>query len=802
MKSAIFLFIFIQVNWSVSFTQQPSQVLDDWSAKSPIEKIYIHFDRNDYISGQTIWFKAYVYSDFLPANKSTNLFIEFFNTTSSLVSRQALPLFRGYAHGQIELPDTLPAGSYELRAYTATMLNHSAEFLYKKTFFIFSKNNKAEPGAGLQQASRIEFFPEGGNFVTGLSNSIAYKATNENGLPVDISGVIKNDKGENVAAFSSYHDGMGYFDLTAIEKNNYYAVLNGDRSEKKYVLPAQVAKGIVFRVISSGITKSFEILQHKNDPLFNASYMIGQMQHHVVFKKTLNGDRDEITGIIPSEKLSSGILHITIFNRDGMPLAERLTFIDNKEYIQAGDILLDTLDFGERKKNHFTLSFTDTVQGSFSVSVSDPAFDLASLRQQNIYSGLLLTSDLNGYVHNPAYYFSSSNDSVQNALDLVMMTNGWRRFKWTTLMKEPVPAKKYSDPGYINIAGKINLESTKKPFADKDLLLFIVSAFGKNIQMLHTDANGHFSFDSIVFYGNSRVLFTDIKGKKSKFIDVKLDGDSLHRDYMLPGIFSVDHSRGGLLADREKKMMAEYNALMKAEGLMLEGVTVKGRKKTALEELEEKYVSGLFAANANSTLDVTNENMMGYRDIFDYLKMRVPGLQILTDPSEPGYVVRYRQTASASAMGELPMTIFLNEIPSDADAIASIPPYEIALVKVYGTFVGASGNGAGGVLAIYTKKDADLRSLPSAGDLSGYRGYSIIKEFYSPDYSVVKNNKPDNRFTLYWNPAILVDGVNSKMPLIFYNNDRTRQFKIVVEGVTADGKLLMIEKTIGGKKAF
>ena len=310
-----------------------------------------------------------------------------------------------------------------------------------------------------------------------------------------------------------------------------------------------------------------------------------------------------------------------------------------------------------------------------------------------------------------------------------MMTNGWRRFKWTDLLKDFTIAKKYADPGYITLSGKINLECTKKPFADKDLLMFVVSTSGKNIQMVHTDAEGHFSLDSIVFFGNARILFTDIKGKKSRFIDVKLDGDSLHRDYILPKIFPKNNFPAAIVSDREKKMLDEYDAIMKAEGLMLEGVTVKGRKKTALEEMEEKYVSGLFAGNANSTLDLTNEDLIGYRDIFDYLKMRVPGLQVLTDPSDPGYIVRYRQTASVSAMGEFPMTIFLNEIPSDADAIATIPAYEIALVKVYSSFVGATGNAPGGVLAIYTKKESDLNSFPSSGDMINTAAILSSKNF-------------------------------------------------------------------------
>jgi hypothetical protein len=237
---------------------------------------------------------------------------------------------------------------------------------------------------------------------------------------------------------------------------------------------------------------------------------------------------------------------------------------------------------------------------------------------------------------------------------------------------------------------------------------------------------------------------------------------------------------------------------------MLEGITVKGRKKTPLEEVEEKYVSGLFSGNANSTLDLTKEDLMPYRNILDYLKFRVPGLSISTDPLDPGSIlVEYRQLASLSSMGNIPMTIFLNEVPSDADVIASIPAYDVALVKVFSSFVGAAGNAPGGVLAIYTKKDANLNSRPSATEMITYKGYSISKEFYSPDYSVAKNtNKADHRVTLHWNPAILVDGIDPKIPVTFYNNDRTKQFKIVVEGMTTDGKLLMIEKTVGAKKAF
>ncbi|MEI9810343.1 MAG: hypothetical protein WDO16_22095 [Bacteroidota bacterium] len=251
-------------------------------------------------------------------------------------------------------------------------------------------------------------------------------------------------------------------------------------------------------------------------------------------------------------------------------------------------------------------------------------------------------------------------------------------------------------------------------------------------------------------------------------------------------------------------MADEYDAIVKAEGKMLEGVTVKGHKKAKLQELEEEYVSGAFSGDANRTMDLTTgeDNLSAYRNILDYLQSRVAGLQIQQLPDGSGYSVTYRQQASISAMGDMAMTIYLNEVPSDADVLSTIPAQDVVLVKVFSSLAAAAGNGPGGVLAIYTKKGADFSAYPPAGEIISYKGYSVVKEFYSPDYSVDKNNKPDHRVTLYWNPSVLVADIDPKIPLVFYNNDRTKQFKIVVEGVTTEGRMLMIEKTISGKKAF
>ena len=747
-------------------------------------------DRENYAAGEIIWFNCYIYSEYLPGTISTTIFVEFINHSSATLVRKVSPVVNGSSSGQIELPDTLTTGYYTIRAFTLSMLNQP-DYLYNKRIFIYGKKAPVSPVS--ETAPRMEFFPEGGNFVVGLGNPVAFKLTNANGLPLNGKGVIKTSLDKTVAEFSTYHDGMGMFELAATAGESYYAILEG--SDKRYNLPVSAEKGIVFSLMNHPQGSFFDI-QENTDPAQEPAYMIGHMQHQVVFRQELKATRQ---GVINTQKLHSGILLVTVFNNTGQPLAERICFVNNKEYRQDATLITDTLSFAGKGKNRFRLSLKDSVDGSFSISVYDPEYSISKIREENILSSMLLTSDLKGYIHNPSYYFSETNDSLAAALDLVMMTNGWRRFKWNDIVTTPVPAVKYQDVAYITLRGKATLRDSKRPFTEKPLLLVVFHADStRNSQIISTDKDGNFVLPSMVFYGKSRLFFSDIRGKKSQFIDVHLSADSLTRNYTLPGNYVYSGVKTTVVAN-EQKLKEIYDLIAKESGLMLEGITLKTRKKTPLQELEEKYAKGMFAGMAEKTIDLVNsEEPVVHANIFDYLQLRVPGLNIATDGFD--YTITYRQNSSLSSMGVIPMVLFLDEVETDPAVIATIPGNQIAMVKVYSTFVGASGNGAGGALSIYTKKDADINHI-TRSDMLGYTGYSIIKEFYAPDYSVNKTSlsNADNRITLDWRPLIFIKGVNPFIPFTFYNNDRSKSYKVVVEGMTSDGKFLMLEKTISAK---
>lgn len=798
MKKLFLLTAILFISLNQIFAQDPAALLEQWDKKAPLEKVWLHLDRENYVAGETAWFKAYLFSDYRPDTLSSVLYVELIGENDKLISRGVFPVLIGAAWGQVEIPDTLQTGVYLLRAYTPTMLNNGVEYIFCKRISLQGRKTTGVKAALTENKLLVDFFPEGGNLITGLNNTIAFKATDAAGRPVDISGRVVNSRGEQIAILNSYHDGMGLFEINPVIGETYTARFSGKFEGQQKTLPLSQEKGVVLAMIPHPQGAFFEIRHRQDDPQLRPSYMIGQMQHRVVFRQDLNPAKEEWQGVLNTEKLNSGILQVTVFGKSGIPLAERLFFIHNGEYRREGEIQADTLGVRPKARNRFRIRLKDTIQGSLSVSVTDADYSLLPFREETIQSSLLLSADLRGYIHNPAWYLQSEEDTVKTARDLLMMTQGWRRFRWEELADKVKGRLAFADPAYITIAGKVNLDGSSRAFAEKQLVALITAeGMKRNAQFIHTDKQGNFTLDSLLFFGSARIFILDIRGKKSQYIDVSMTSDSLGRRYPVVSPGPIWQPPAAVSAEKQKKLAEDFDAIQKANGLMLEEVTIKVRKKTSLELMEEKYTSsGMFSGPADKTIDLVNtENFIHQSTIFEYLINIIPGLQIVGEGFD--YQVFYRQGASVSSLGPIPMKIYLNDIETDPGVVSTLPVTEIALVKVYNQFAGATGGGAGGVMSIYTRKDSDIVSN-SRGDMIRYNGFTVVKEFFAPDYKKEPSltTKPDNRITLDWRPNIFVNNVNPVIPFSFYNNDRTRRFRVVVEGMTTDGKLIYLEKII------
>jgi hypothetical protein len=791
MRKRNFLLLLVLFCNTIILAQKPASLLNEWGEKSPIQKIYLQLDRENYVAGQTAFFAAYLSTDFLPDTANTTIYVELYNA-DKLISKSVFPVLLGTASGSFSLPDTLSTGNYYIRAFSAGMLAQSSDYFFKRKVFVNGSTSK-QIEVSVDTISLV-FFPEGGNIVSNLEATVAFKATDKNGLPVNIIATLFNDKNEELATLTCLHEGMGLFDLEPKASEKYYVKIKADVNNKKYYLPETVDKGITLSIGTQNEESTFEIKQKLIDTAFVAAYMIGQMQHHVVFKKDFSKQKDIVKGVIATKNLPSGIMQLTVFNKYDMPLAERILFVNNKEYLLSTDVITDTLNFSSGGRNRLFIDIKDTVQGQISVGITDPEYDLSKVRENNIISSLLLTSDLKGFINNAAWYLSSTEDSVKNSLDLLMMVNGWRRFKWLELNK--VPKKANVSNAYITLKGRATYEGISTIFSNKLMVLLINSMLSKNkrsTNFVQTDKDGNFKVDSLILFGKNKLMFMDTRGKKNSSINITLDTDTLFAGVILPA--KNYFPRNYAYPKISPKLKLEYDDVESTKKLMLKEVIVIGKTKTALEKVEEKYTSGLFAANAIKTIDLVNsDDASTYPNILDYLELRVPGLKVIAQGFD--YKLLYRQNGSISSSGSSSMTVFLDEVETDASIVASIPGSQIALVKVFSTFVGGFGNSQGGAISIYTKKFDDNSNAVSPS-IKIYNGYTITKEFYAPNYKT--NNRGlenDNRITIDWRPQIFVNSINPKIPVSFYNNNRTKSFKVVVEGMTNTGKLIWLEKLV------
>lgn len=771
--------------------------LQDYLTHFPQEKVYLQTDKDYYASGSTIWFKAYITSDHLPTDISTILYVEMLDKKGKVLERNKLPIRDGGAWGEFSLPQDLRPGDYRLRAYTLWMLNFDPAFLFNRDIHVYEAGAKAPAAPPAPQPGfAVQFFPEGGDLVDSVESLVAFKAIRQDGYPDKVSGYLTDESGRPIDSIRSVHDGMGSFSFTPLPGRTYRAVMTDSAGQTAtFPLPAAKQQGVVLHLIHTQPGRLFfGVRRHTGDPVrYNQLDLVAETGGHLVYFAHINFSEGYTGGLIPLDKVPSGILQVTLFTPDGLPLCERLAFVRNKADILPLTLKADTVSLKPRGKNRFTLQLPDSVRGNFSVAVTDAAQVLQSPDRDNILSSLLLTSDLKGNIYNPAWYFTQDDSATRHGLQLVMLTNGWRRFMWQNILKGRYPQLKYPPESHeLHVEGQAfgkngplkNGEISMFLRAPADTLTYFISGA--------TQSNGYFEVTDLHFHDTADLYYKAMDTlHKGRPVSVKFFHNPAAEPYAL-----LHHPILARLPERDTslgyylELAAQRNQLDKYinnHSVLLKEVTVTARKVPQEEKTEDRYTSGMFKSDNGYTFDLTHKTIP-YTSIFQFLQGRVPGLMIMGNPMDP--TVRWR--------GGTP-GFFLDEVPVSADEIGTIPVDDIALVKVYRPpFYGGFGGGDGAI-AIYTKRGGDQDYSPGRGfERLRIPGYTIVRQFYSPDYAVKKrvNELPDKRATLYWNPDLVKDSTSGPVTFSFYNTDITRRMRIIVEGITDDGRIGRVEKVI------
>ncbi|MEP7236940.1 MAG: hypothetical protein ABI685_03710 [Ferruginibacter sp.] len=808
-KKILCCFIVVIIFFSIDVKAQTVEnSINLYGTNFPQEKIHIHFDKESYLPGETIWFKAYLFEENLPSERSTNFYAALYDEKGRLLKQQISPVFSSSSDGYFVLPDSLQATQVICRAYTSWMLNFDTSMLFSKTIKINNNKGPAQDPASAKTVS-LTFFPEGGNIIDGAVNTVAFKANYNNGLPFYFNGVIKKQEtGEVIMPLTVLHDGMGKFDLDFKPGDKYYAEwIDNNGIKQQTWLPDAKATGVSLKLTVQKDKLYFNLVNKTGS---DSLHVLMYMYQKVFYKTNLKVAATEpFTGMVPISTLPTGTMQLTVFDANWQPVAERVAFIKNNNFTINAALNTTEISTQKRGKNSIEILAGDTIPANMSLSISDS--DMNSEASDNtIVSNFLLRGDIKGYIHNPAYYFTNNTDvALKNKLDLVMLTNGWRRYNWADMMVHKMPVIKYPADEYLGIYGQIGKEVMDKMPKDERVNLIIKTADStNNFYSMRPDKAGFLKQTGLVFYDTARIYFSFNKNKTN---NNQIAFSKYNFTY--PALYAINNYKDMLQPDTSGMGFNPNTALFQYyvvnngikkfnEEKMMKTVVVKTNSRRSwqndpLLKMDEKYTSGMFTAGATGyAVDVLHDEKAWTKfDFYNYLRSAMPSILIGGFNLTSGRSLTYNSKS---------VLVYIDEHEMTTNDLESLSLSQVAYIKLIPYFLGSGadqgGSGLMPALSIYTRKGDDLIDRrPKETDLGLIKiaGYSPIKEFYSPDYTQNNTNTGiDARTTLLWLPYIFTDAANQKVPITFYNNDFTKKMRIVLEGINDKGQMIHIEKII------
>ncbi len=786
----LLMFIFSVTASNRILAQQIDSIMDAHANIFPKEKMHIHFDKQLYNKEETIWYKLYLLAEYSPSPLSKNVYVNWYDTEGKMLRQTVAPLFQSTAKGSFDIPADYKGEFVRVKAYTSWMLNDDTSFIYQQDIPI----NKGTPVAKTKpvRKTRVELFPEGGNLVQGLDEKIAFKASDQNGRPVMVKALLLNAKNQVLDTLRVKHDGMGFFFLKPLPGEHYRIDWTDEYGVKGSTALETIQKEGLSLSISGTNDKALILVERTPNVPVNMQqlYLLVHMNERPIYKIRLNmTTKTVINTAVPIDELQTGVLQFSLFSNDWMPIEERILFVNNRMHEFNAKINPGIVSLEKRGRNVVEIMVSDTAAANMSVSITDA--ELAGEQHHTIFSDFLLSNQLRGYIHNPAYYLKSDADSITSRLDLVMLTNGWRRFDWEKLKAAKQPEIKYApETDFLKLKGKVyGVEANRA--GGPELLNIILQGkdSSSNVYFVPIQKDGSFDEPLPIFFDTARVYYNFNDKNKTGFVaQVQLGNGLLRKE---PGSTTLMRQVPVFSAWSDSIGMARMNMFLQEEERLrksmatatLQEVVVQAKIKDPMQVLDEKYASGLFSGGDAYSFDLMNDRMPGALNVLTYLQGKVAGLQISGSGSQ----------MSLSWRGGTP-SLYLNEMISNVDMVQSIPITDIAYIKVMRPpFFGSGGGGADGAIAIYTKKGSDARkSDPNKKGMETtiLAGYSRFREFYNPVYT--KENPsydPDVRSTLYWNPYILTNKRTPRFRVEFYNNDISKKLLIILEGINSDGKM-------------
>ncbi len=756
-----------------------------------LEWIYTHFNKSAYLQGDDIWFTSYVLNaetKLLDFNTS-KLYVELWSPEKKLISRKILYVKAGTTNNYIHLTDSLAPGNYCFRAYTTWMRNFYQKNDFNTIIPILgpNKTNSNKPIEKPQKASRgpseqegqapepttpfdydIRFFPESGHFLADATNVLGIKATDSTGKGIKISGEIVIQNSQKIISFSTNNFGMGDLILPNATSQAYIAKVMLPNGISRYIqLPQTELQGVIIHVnIYQPGEVWFKITTNKTTRQLNKSYTLmihanGKMYNtfRLNFAKGTS-----LQFSVKNKELGHGILYATLFDENLTPIAERVfynpvTVARGKLAFNAKHIINDTVEL----KVNTADSLIKTKLTKLSISVL-PEKTVLNHFDKNLLVESILRPVLKGNIENPNWYFEKKDIEHLVAMNDLLLTQGWRKYDWPTILKDTVHNFAYPFEEKFAIEGKVEgkvINRVKKGHGIKNNItsqspqktkskITLLSPQNKISLLTSTDSLGEFYFDRVHLTDSTWTVATALSDKGKKWNTV-LQMSIPEFKMEAPDIKPIP-------LDKNMETVGNIPILPKG-AILLHEIVIKGTKKN-------RFADNIYVGFTNRTLEITKDNYRLYTNM--ELLLRYFNVKIIHSQenlSEYHFQIGRAKGETTfkriSSTAEDPLMMIDGIKVHDPVDILNFPINLVEAVAVNIDGSGAGLEGATGVIAIKTRKTPliiDDHSERANIKRLLVNGYASPKEYFEPKYLIQPGSYDYDRFAaIYWKPDLVID---------------------------------------------
>ncbi len=744
-------------------------LLENTAQHPTAEKVYVHTDKSYYVSGEILWMKVYIVhrNTNRPLALSKICYVELLDTVNKAVFQEKIAMNNATGSGSLFLSKSLNSGNYTLRAYTRLMTNLEPECFFEKKITIVNLNKL--PGLSpVQSVSagdfEIAFFPEGGHLVNGIENNVAFKIFSKKGSQTRFRGVLVSGN-DTLKRFESSESTMGSFKLNPLSGRQYKAIMvTTEGAVFSSNLPEALEKGVAMQV--TDLNNSYNVsITSSHD--YKAFYAVIHSRGIIKSSQMHPSQNGTARFVLNKATLDEGVSAITIFDENGTPVSERLLFRYPTKDISLKISTPKTV-FSNREKVEVEIASAALPQAdSLLLSMSVFRIDsLQTLSPVDIRSYLLLASELKGKVENPSVYLSKNDDKARSAIDLLLLTQGWRRLNTKNILNRSQSGAVVPELQGHLVTGRVKNRENGQPVSGAVVYVSapsLITVFKTAV----SDSLGNFRADLQNYYGANRLIVQVPSGN----YDIEVD-DPFSKKFTQTLWPQLKHPSNHPSTVLQQHLSAEVQNTYNAD--MLQNLGLPGHADTAAFYQKPDVYYNLDKYTRFATIEETLREFVSLVDV--RTRNKEVDLRVVNT-----FKKEYFPNAPLNLLDGVPVFNFARFFESD--------PFKMRSLDVVSQQYVLGNSVFDGVLNWKTYKPSlDNFKFDPGVLVLNYQSLQLEREFYSPVYEQPEQRSshlPDFRNVLQWSPGIVSKGGYALTS--FYTSDLPGRYAVIVEGLSTDG---------------